>query len=79
MLIITGISDKRRNELTIYGILCRNILPTRSSFFISIAGKIENVHEFKVKLFEQLFTDDSHIKIVWLNVVVFTEHDVLHF
>ena len=29
-----------------------NILPTRTSFFISSAGKIENVQEFKVKLFE---------------------------
>ena len=38
-----------------------NILPTRTSFFISSAGKIENLQEFKVKLFESLFTDDSHI------------------
>ena len=57
----------------------RNILPIRTSFFISSARKIENMQEFKMKLFEQLFTDDSHIKIVWLYVVVFTVSDLLHF
>ena len=29
-----------------------NILPTRTSFFISSPGKIESVQEFKIKLFE---------------------------
>ena len=29
-----------------------NILPTRTSFFILSAGKIESVQEFKIKLFE---------------------------
>ena len=60
MLIITGISNVAssnvaRNELAIYGsiILKRHIiLQTRTSFFISIARKIENVQEFKVRLFE---------------------------
>ena len=28
-----------------------NILPTRTSFFILSAGKIESVQEFKIKLF----------------------------
>ena len=37
-----------------------NILPTRSSFFISSAGKIESVEEFKSKLFEQLFHFRCH-------------------
>ena len=55
MLIMTGISNERRNELTIHALLCRNgqnILPKGTSFFISSAGKIENVQEFSVKLFE---------------------------
>ena len=30
----------------------RNILPTKTSFFISIAGKIESVQKFKMKLFK---------------------------
>ena len=53
MLIITEISNETRNELTIYVILAKrhNILPTRTGFFISSAGKIENVQEFKVKMF----------------------------
>ena len=29
-----------------------NILPTRTSLFLSSAGKIESVQEFKVKLFK---------------------------
>ena len=29
-----------------------NILPMTPSFFVSIAGKIEGVQEFEVKLFE---------------------------
>ena len=29
-----------------------NILPTRTSFFISSAGKIKSVQRFKIKLFE---------------------------
>ena len=52
---MTGVSKERRNELTIHALLCRNgqnILPTGISFFISSAGKIENVQEFSVKLFE---------------------------
>ena len=32
-----------------------SILPTKSSFFISSAGKIENSKEFQIKLFESLF------------------------
>ena len=50
-----------------------NILPRKIGFFISSTGKIENVQEFKVKLFEWLFIDDSHIRIIWLHVIVFTE------
>ena len=56
-----------------------NILTTSTSFFISSAGKIENLQEFKVKFFELEFTDVSHMKIIKLHVAVFTEHDLLHF
>ena len=41
-----------------------DILPIRSSFFISSAGNIENVQEFKVKLLSTCFIEDSsHVKI----------------
>ena len=56
-----------------------NILPTRTSFSISSAGKIEIVQEFKIKLSSYFIADDSHIKIVWLHIVVFCKHDILHF
>ena len=36
------------------------------------------MEEFKEKLLEQLFTDDSHVENVWL-YVVFTEHDLCIF
>ena len=57
-----------------------NILPTRTSFFISSAGKIESVKELKMKLFEYscFAADDSHVKIIWLYLVVLTEY-ILHF
>ena len=43
-----------------------NVLTTRASFFISSAGKTENLREFKIKFFKQLFliANDSHIKNV---------------
>ena len=45
MLIITGISNETTNELGKYAILCRNvnILPTKTSFFISSARKIKSM------------------------------------
>ena len=51
ILIITGISNEKTNELTIMS-KRDNILPTGTSFFISSAAKIESVQEIKIKLFE---------------------------
>ena len=55
-------------------------LPTRTSFFISSAGEVESVQEFKMKFFEYscFAADDSHVKIIWLYLVVLTEY-ILHF
>ena len=49
MLIIIGISNETRNELTIYEIICLNfnISPTRTSFFISCVGNMENVAQIQ--------------------------------
>ena len=52
-----------------------SILPTRATFFILSAGKIETAQEFKIKL----FGDDSHVKIVWLYVAVFNKNGTLYF
>ena len=57
-----------------------NILSTTTSFFISSAGKIANVQEIKMKLFEYFFiVDNSHVKTVWLNLAVLTKHDIFYF
>ena len=58
-----------------------NILSTRTNFFLSSSGKIESVQEFKIKLFSSscFIADNSHVKIVWLHVAVFSKHDILHF
>ena len=59
---------------------CCNILPTRSSFFISSARKLERVKELKKNFSSCCFiAGDSRVKIVWLHVAVFTELDILHF
>ena len=56
-----------------------NILPTITTLFISSAGKIEDMQEFKIKLLELLFiANGSHVKKVWLHVIVFWEHGILH-
>ena len=55
MLIITGISDEKRNKLTIYAILCRNVTVLYGQQLASlfqVQEIIENVQEFKMKLFE---------------------------
>ena len=78
ILIIKGISNKKTNDYPSmeYYVKTYNILPTKTSFFISSAGKIESVQEFNIKC---LIVDDSHVKHVWLHVVVFSKHDILNF
>ena len=83
MLIITGISNENTNELTIYGVLCRNV----TVFYLQGLAPLFQVQEkFKVCRSSKLnfssscfIANGSQVKIVWLHVVVFSEHDVLHF
>ena len=57
-----------------------NILPTRTTFFIPDAGKLKACGSSKLNFSSNCFiVDDSHVKIVWLHAVVFSEHDILHF
>ena len=82
ILNITQIYHETRNKLIIYAVLCRNVAifyQQKLASLFQVQEKIENVQEFKVKLFEWLFTDDSQIKIIWLHVVVVTEHGLLYF
>ena len=58
----------------------RNMLPTRTSIFISSAGKIDSVRSLKPNFLSSCFiVDDSYVKIVLLHEVVFSGHDILHF
>ena len=83
MLIITGISNKKPNELTIYGKLCRNV----TLFYRQELASLFQVQE-KLKAYKSsksnfssscFIADDSHVNIVWLYAVVFSEHVILHF
>ena len=83
MVIVTGISNEKSNELTMYGILCRNVTifyrQELASFF-QVQEKLKGCRSLKLNFSSSCFiTDDSHVKIVWLRVVVFSEHDILHF
>ena len=83
MLIITGISNEKTNELTIYGIICCNVTiyyrQELASLF-QVQEKLKACRGSKLNFSSSCFiADDSHLKIVWLHVVVFSEHDILHF
>ena len=83
MLIITGISNEKTYELTINEILCRNVTifsrQELTSLF-QVHEKLKACTSSKLNFSSNCFiADDSHVKIVWLHVVVFSEHDILHF
>ena len=82
MLIITGTSNEKTNELTMYGILCRNVTifyrQELASLF-QVQEKLKACRNSKLNFSSSCFTgNDSDVKIVWLPVVVFSEHDILH-
>ena len=57
-----------------------NILPSLTNFFISSAEKLKGCRNSKLNFSSSCFiANDSHVKIVWLHLVVFSEHDILHF
>ena len=83
MLIITGISNEKTNELIIYGILCWNVTifyrQELSSLF-QVQEKLKACRSSKLNFSSSCFiADDSHIKTEWLHEVVFSKHDMLHF
>ena len=83
MLIITGISNEKINELTIHEILCRNVTilyrQELTSLF-QVQEKLKAWRNSKLNFSSSCFTaNDSHVKTVWLHVAVFSEHDILHF
>ena len=83
MLIITGISNEKTIELTIYGKLRWNVAifyRQELAFLLHVQGKLNACRSSKLNFSSSCFiTDDSHVKIVWLHVAVFSEHDLLDF
>ena len=83
MLIITGIPNEKTNQVTIYGILCRNVIifyrQELASLF-EVQEKLKSCRSSKLNFSSSCFiADDGHVKIVWLHVAVVSEHDILHF
>ena len=76
MLIITEISNKKTNELIIYRVLCRNVIIFYQQELTFLFQVQENLESGVQHCF---IAHDSHVKIVWLHVVVFSEDDILHF
>ena len=68
MLIITGISNEKTNELTIYGILCRNVTIFYRQELASLFQMQETLkacRTSKLNFSSSYFiADDSHVKIV---------------
>ena len=83
ILIITGISNEKTNELTIYGILCWNVTIFYRQELVSlfqVQEKLKACRSSKLNFSSSCFiADDSHIKIVWLHIVVFSEHEFVYF
>ena len=83
MLIITETSNEKNKWIKhIWNIMLKrhNILPTRTSFFIQLQEKLKAWRSSKLNFLSSCFiANDSYIKIVWLNIVVFSKHDILHF
>ena len=81
ILIVTGISNEKTNELTIYGILGWNVTILYQKQLVSlfqVQEKLKACRSSKLNFSSSCFiADDSHIKNVWLHIVVFSEHDIL--
>ena len=82
MLINTGISNEKTNKLNMYGILCWNVIIfylQELVFLFQVQEKLKAFRSSKLNFSSSCFiADDNHIKIVWLHIVVFSEHDILH-
>ena len=83
MLVTTAISNEKTNELTIYGILCWNVTILYRQELPSLFQVQENLklcRSSNLNFSSSCFIADySHVKIVWLHVVVFCKHDILRF
>ena len=82
-MLITGISYEKTNESTIYAILCRNVTifdRQKLASLFQVQEKLEACRNSKWNVSSSSFVaGDSHVKIIWLHLLVFSEHDILHF
>ena len=66
-----------------YGILCRNFTifyRQQLASLFKVQEKLKACRSSKLNFLSSCFiVADSYVKIVWLHVVVFSEHDILHF
>ena len=83
MLIITGVSNEKTNELTIYGILYRSVTKfyrKELTSLFQVQEKLKACMSSKINISSSCFiADDSHVKVVWLHVAVFSQLDILNF
>ena len=83
MLIITGISSEKTNELTIHAILYQKVTifcRQEQVLYIKCTKNWKRTRDSKWNFSSGCFIpDDNHVKIVRLHRIVFTKHDVLHF
>ena len=74
---------KRINALTTFGILRRNVTifyQQKLASLFQVKEKLKACRSSKLNFSSSCFiTDDSHIKTVWLYVVVFSKHSILQF
>ena len=82
MFIITGLSNEKTNKLTIYAILCQNVTifyRQKQDLWFRMQEKLKVCRNPKWNYPSSRFiANDNYVKIVWLHVVVFNEHDILH-
>ena len=83
MLNITGIANEKRNELTIYAILCQNITIFYQKELASssqVQKKLKACRNSKLNFSSSCFiADNRNVKIVWLYVVVLPKRIILNF
>ena len=83
ILIITGTSNEKTSELTINGILCRNVAifyRQKLASLFQVQEKLKACRSSKLNFSSICFVaDDRHVKIAWLHIVASSEHDLFHF
>ena len=74
---------KKTTELTIYGIKCRNVTifyQQERASLVQVQEKLKACRSSKLNISSSCFiADDNYVKTLWLHVLVFSKHGILHF